>query len=67
MVYGIIWEEKTCFDPVTATTPPAFPAKVEKIRVPYPPESELSGIARGGDTCLWYKRSFSVVPSSMEG
>ena len=28
---------KDLLDPVTATTPPAFPAKVEKIRVPYPP------------------------------
>ena len=57
---------KDLLDPVTATTPPAFPAKVEKIRVPYPPESELSGIARGGDTCLWYKRSFSV-PQAWKG
>lgn len=53
-------------DPVTATTPPAFQAKVEKIRVPYPPESELSGIARGGDTCLWYKRGFTV-PQAWKG
>lgn len=45
-----IWDYmggKDLLDPVTATTPPVFPAKVEKIRVPYPPESELSGIARG--------------------
>lgn len=64
-----IWDYmggKDLLDPVTATTPPAFPAKVEKIRVPYPPESELSGIARGGDTCLWYKRSFSV-PQAWKG
>ena len=64
-----IWDYmggKDLLDPVTATTPPVFPAKVEKIRVPYPPESELSGIARGGDTCLWYKRSFSV-PQAWKG
>ena len=48
-------------DPVTATIPPVFPANTEKIRVPFPPEAELSGIARKGDTCLWYRRSF-VVP-----
>ena len=64
-----IWDYmggKDLLDPVTATTPPVFPAKVEKIRVPYPPESELSGIARGGDTCLWYKRRFSV-PQAWKG
>ena len=39
-----IWDYmggKDLLDPVTATTPPVFPAKVEKIRVPYHPESEL--------------------------
>lgn len=53
-------------DPVTATTPPAFSSQTEKIRVPFPPESELSGIARNGDTCLWYKRSFTV-PKEWKG
>lgn len=53
-------------DPVTATTPPVFPANTEKIRVPFPPEAELSGIARKGDTCLWYRRSF-VVPKEWKG
>lgn len=53
-------------DPVTATIPPAFSAKAEKIRVPFPPESELSGIARQGDTCLWYRRSFTV-PQEWKG
>lgn len=47
-------------DPVSATTVPAFPAKPEQIRVPFPPEAELSGIARKGDTCLWYRRSFTI-------
>lgn len=53
-------------DPVTATTPPVFSSQTEKIRVPFPPESELSGIARNGDTCLWYKRSFTV-PKEWKG
>ncbi|MDD3036813.1 glycoside hydrolase family 2 protein [Bacteroides sp.] len=53
-------------DPTTATTPPVFPPKTEKIRVPFPPEAELSGIARKGDTCLWYRRNF-VVPKEWKG
>ena len=51
---------KDLSDPVTATTPPAFPAEPEKIRVPFPPEAELSGIARKGEVNLWYSRSFTV-------
>ncbi len=35
-------------DPVSATAAPVFTSKTEKIRVPYPPESELSGIVRKG-------------------
>lgn len=53
-------------DPVSATTAPAFPAKPEQIRVPFPPEAELSGIARKGDTCLWYRRSFTI-PTGWKG
>ena len=30
---------KKLSDPVTATTPPVFPANTEKIRVPFPPEA----------------------------
>lgn len=48
------------FNPVTATTPPTFPARPEQIRVPFPPEAELSGIARKGDCNLWYRRSFTL-------
>ncbi len=47
-------------NPVEATAPPAFPAQTELIRVPFPPESELSGIARKGETNLWYKRNFTI-------
>ncbi len=51
---------KELASPRTATVPPAFPDKSEKIRVPFPPESELSGIARNGDSCLWYRRNFRI-------
>lgn len=57
---------KTIASPLTASVPPEFPATPEKIRVPYPPESELSGIARKGDTCFWYRRSFTV-PQEWKG
>lgn len=53
-------------DPVSATAVPAFPAKPEQIRVPFPPEAELSGITRKGDTCLWYRRSFTI-PETWKG
>lgn len=51
---------KDLADPVTATTPPAFPAKPERILVPFVPEAELSGIVRKNETNLWYKRTFTV-------
>lgn len=53
-------------DPVSATTPPKFPAQPEKILVPFVPEAELSGIARKQEINLWYKRSISV-PSQWKG
>ncbi|WP_075556874.1 glycoside hydrolase family 2 protein [Parabacteroides timonensis] len=53
-------------DPVSATTVPTFPAKPEQIRIPFPPEAELSGIARKGDTCLWYRRCFTI-PTEWKG
>ena len=53
-------------DPVSATTPPSFNSKAEKIRVPYPPESELSGIARKGENRMWYKRNFTI-PAEWKG
>lgn len=58
-----IWDYmggKDLLNPVSANHIPAFPAKPEQIRVPFPPEAELSGIARKGDTCLWYRRSFTI-------
>ena len=53
-------------DPVTATTPPEFSATSEKILVPFPPESDLSGIKRDMETNLWYKRTF-VLPENWKG
>lgn len=48
--------------PCEAGEAPVFSKNAQKIRVPFPPESELSGIARSGETNLWYKRSFSIPP-----
>lgn len=53
-------------DPRTADTPPAFPAKTEKIRVPFVPEAELSGIARSAEKFLWYRRTL-VIPPTWKG
>jgi Beta-galactosidase/beta-glucuronidase len=47
-------------DPVSAVTPPKFPANPEKILVPFVPEAELSGIARKQEINLWYRRSINV-------
>lgn len=57
---------KTLADPVTAVVPPAFKAQPEKIRVPFPPEADLSGIVRKAETNLWYKRAFTV-PADWKG
>lgn len=57
---------KTLPSPMDAVTPPVFSAKAEKIRVPFPPEAELSGIARKGDSILWYSRSFTI-PKEWKG
>lgn len=53
-------------NPQTTNTPPLFPSNTEKIRVPFPPEAELSGIARNGENNLWYRRNFSL-PSTWKG
>lgn len=52
--------------PVKASVPPSFTKGVRKIRVPFPPESELSGIVHKGDSCLWYRRTFTV-PKEWKG
>jgi beta-galactosidase/beta-glucuronidase len=46
--------------------PPAFPATSEHIKVPFPPESYLSGIMRKQEINLWYRRNFAV-PKSWNG
>jgi len=53
-------------DPRQAGAPPTFPAKTESIRVPFAPESELSGIARSGEKFLWYRRALTI-PSAWKG
>lgn len=50
----------------SAAEAPAFPAKPEKIRVPFAPEAELSGIARKQEINLWYKRTINV-PAAWKG
>lgn len=52
--------------PVKASAPPSFASGVRIIRVPFPPESELSGIGRKGDSCMWYRRRFTV-PKEWKG
>ncbi len=47
-------------NPENIEMPPAFTNETEQIKVPFPPESELSGINRGGDIHLWYRRSFTI-------
>lgn len=51
---------KDLTNPQTTDTPLTFASTSEKIRVPFSPEAELSGIARNGDTNLWYKRNFTI-------
>lgn len=39
---------------------PDFPPNPEHIKVPFPPESYLSGIMRRLETNMWYRRTFTV-------
>lgn len=64
-----IWDymvDSTVIHPNSTIYPPNFPNNTEKIKVPFPPESELSGIARSGDSCLWYRKVFSI-PKAWKG
>jgi hypothetical protein len=45
--------------------PVSFENTMEQIRVPYCPESVLSGIQRKQEINMWYRRSFSI-PSSWQ-
>jgi hypothetical protein len=40
----------------------SFGSKPEQIRVPYCPESVLSGIQRKQEINMWYRRSFEIPP-----
>ncbi|RYG62895.1 hypothetical protein EON80_22255, partial [bacterium] len=46
--------------------PPKFPAKPEQIKVPFPPESYLSGIMRKQELNVWYRRNLTV-PAAWKG
>ncbi|WP_343667838.1 sugar-binding domain-containing protein [Chitinophaga sp.] len=46
--------------------PITFGDKVEKILVPYCPESVLSGIERNQEINMWYRRTFEI-PASWKG
>ncbi|QMW06863.1 glycoside hydrolase family 2 [Spirosoma foliorum] len=48
------------------TTAVGFPTNAEKIRVPYCPESVLSGIKRKQEINMWYQRKFTL-PSTWTG
>lgn len=64
-----IWDymvDSTVIHPNSTIYPPSFPDNTEKIKVPFPPESELSGITRSGDSCLWYRKVFSI-PKAWKG
>lgn len=50
----------------TPVKAPSFPEKHERIKVPFPPESYLSGIMRKQEVNMWYRRSFEV-PKSWSG
>lgn len=54
---------KTQIDPRTASTLPDFKKEGKTIRVPFAPESELSSIAKAGETFLWYQRNLNVPKS----
>ncbi|GAB3049104.1 glycoside hydrolase family 2 protein [Spirosoma pulveris] len=43
-----------------------FPARAEKIRVPFCPESVLSGIKRKQEINMWYQRNFTL-PAAWAG
>jgi Glycosyl hydrolases family 2, sugar binding domain/Glycosyl hydrolases family 2/Glycosyl hydrolases family 2, TIM barrel domain len=54
----------SCQNPTeTLVKPPAFPPKPEHIKVPFPPESYLSGIMRKQEINMWYRRSFTIPDS----
>ena len=51
---------KNVSDALNPQKPISFEGKVDKIRVPYCPESVLSGIQRNQEINMWYHRSFEI-------
>ena len=54
---------KNVSDALNPEKPISFEGKVDKIRVPYCPESVLSGIQRSQEINMWYRRSFEIPVS----
>ena len=52
--------------PLTATVAPPFAATPQHIKVPFPPESYLSGVMRKQEVNMWYRRPLSV-PKAWKG
>ena len=55
-----------CANPVGAQSIPEFPKNAKTIRVPWAPESELSGIALKKENKMWYRRTFTI-PADWKG
>lgn len=53
---------KNAADALNPKVPVSFPPKAEQIRVPYCPESVLSGIQRNQEINMWYRRTV-VIPA----
>jgi hypothetical protein len=51
---------KNLADAVNSEQPLSFTGKMEKIRVPYCPESVLSGVQRKQEINMWYRRSLNI-------
>ena len=51
---------KNVSDALNPEKPISFEGRVDKIRVPYCPESVLSGIQRNQEINMWYHRSFEI-------
>lgn len=51
---------KSISDALNPEKPISFEGKVDKISVPYCPESLLSGIQRNQEINMWYHRSFEI-------
>jgi hypothetical protein len=57
---------KTVASALNAIKPIAFTGTSDKIRVPYCPESVLSGIERKQEINMWYQRNFTI-PAAWKG